>query len=184
LEITHLNIKNIGRPQKISKYRKNCRTRQSPNNSEGDIRLGKEKRPRQAASPKASSPLTSSTLNEPPVPLLPFRGGERLNAPEAGIPFTFADYLALTDWTGRAIRADKRGFIPAEVPPILKRLGIEENAWVETVRDYGRRFCRGVGSAEQLRRLARRWGHRWLWGLKPSSALYLRPETACSQQAE
>jgi putative transposase len=145
-----------------------------PNNSKGSTHSGEEKRPRPAVSPEAGSPPMSNAHSEPLAPLLPFCGGERLDSPGAGIPFTFADYLALTDWTGRAIREDKRGFIPAEVPPVLKRLGIEENAWVETVRDYGRRFCRGVGPAERMRRLAGRWGHRWLWGLKPSKVLYPR----------
>jgi putative transposase len=115
--------------------------RQSPSERKGDPRSGGEKRPRPAVSPKADSPLMSSTLSEAPVPLLPFCGGERIDAPVVGIPFAFSDYLALADCTGRAIRADKRGVLPEDVPPILKRLGIEENACVETVRDYGRRFC-------------------------------------------
>jgi hypothetical protein len=37
----------------------------------------------------------------------------------------FSDYLELVNWTGRAIREDKRDFIPADVPPILTRLGVE-----------------------------------------------------------
>jgi putative transposase len=134
-------------------------------------------------SPEAYSPPTLNIHSESPAPLLPFCGGEHIDTPAVGIPFTFADYLALADWTGRAIREDKRGFISAEVPPVLKRLGIEENAWVETVRDYGRRFCRGVGPAERLRRLAGRWGQRWLWGLKPSKVLYPRPNTRCSPRS-
>lgn len=105
---------------------------------------------------------------------------ERLDTPLVGIPFSLLDYLALTDWTGRAIRGDKRGFIPDDVPPILARLGIDERAWVETVRNYGPRLGGVVGPVERLRRLARRWGRRWLRGLTPSRALYSRPAIACS----
>jgi hypothetical protein len=41
------------------------------------------------------------------------------------IPFGLADYLELVDWTGRAMRSDKRGHIPSEYPRILDRLGID-----------------------------------------------------------
>jgi len=33
---------------------------------------------------------------------------------EEGISFALADYLELTDWTGRCVRKDKRGFIGAD----------------------------------------------------------------------
>jgi hypothetical protein len=39
-----------------------------------------------------------------------------------GIPITLRDYLELVDWGGRAIRHNKRGYIPAHTPPILIRL--------------------------------------------------------------
>ena len=41
------------------------------------------------------------------------------------LPIRLTDYFALVDWTGRAIRADKRGAIPATIEPILQRLGVE-----------------------------------------------------------
>jgi putative transposase len=114
--------------------------RQPPSEREGSARLAGEARLCTAVSPKAGSQPPRNGLSEPLAFLLPFRGGERLDSLVAGIPFTFAD------WTGRAIREDKRGFIPEEAPPILARLGIDENGWVETVRDYGRHFGRVVGS--------------------------------------
>jgi hypothetical protein len=43
--------------------------------------------------------------------LLPFDGGTTQEV-QAGIPFGFKDYLVLVDWTGRAIRDDKWGYIP------------------------------------------------------------------------
>jgi len=49
-------------------------------------------------------------------------------APSA-IPYGFADYLQLVDWTGRCVRADKRGFISEELPPIARRLRIDGEAW-------------------------------------------------------
>jgi hypothetical protein len=46
----------------------------------------------------------------PKVPLMPFDATAR--TPWA-VPFAFEDYLELVDWTGRALRSDKRGRIEA-----------------------------------------------------------------------
>jgi len=52
-------------------------------------------------------------------------------------PFTFSDYLELVDWTGRAIRENKPGFIPADVPPILTRLGVGRLGFSALIQAYG-----------------------------------------------
>ena len=51
-------------------------------------------------------------------------------------------------WTGRAIPADKRGFIPEDVPPILSRLGVEAESWIETVQHFRHHFYDFVGPAD------------------------------------
>ena len=33
-------------------------------------------------------------------------------------------YLTLLEWTGRQLRAGKRGAIPGQIAPILERLGV------------------------------------------------------------
>lgn len=50
---------------------------------------------------------------------------------QTGIPFSFRDYLQLLDWTGRAIRSDKRGMISKAFPPILQHLDIDTHQWVD-----------------------------------------------------
>lgn len=47
-----------------------------------------------------------------------------------GIPFSLSDYLQLVDWTGRAIRDNKRGHIPNNLPPVLLRLNIAPKDWL------------------------------------------------------
>ncbi len=84
---------------------------------------------------------------------------------ESGLPFHFADYLELVDWTGRAIRADKRGHIPEGVPPILTRLGVEADNWIETVRHFRRYFYDYVGPAEALEQCSLTLGRNWLRGV-------------------
>ena len=50
--------------------------------------------------------------------------------------------IQLLDWCGREIQGDKRGAIPATLPPILERLGVVEEELIETVRDFPRCFRR------------------------------------------
>jgi len=64
-----------------------------------------------------------------PTHLADFTGGYRANQSQ-GVPFEWHEYLKLIDWTGRAIRKDKRGYIATTEPPILERLGIDEELWM------------------------------------------------------
>ena len=50
---------------------------------------------------------------------------------QTGLPFTLEDYLHLVDWTGRIVRDDKRGHIAQQLPPILERLSIEPEVWLQ-----------------------------------------------------
>ena len=68
----------------------------------------------------------------PPASLAVFAG--TVVEEQSGLPFASADYLDLVDWTGKAVRSDKRGAIPEGVPPILKRLGVKTENWIDTVR--------------------------------------------------
>ncbi len=58
------------------------------------------------------------------------------------------EYLTLLEWTGRQLRAGKRGTIPDQIAPILERLGVIGEGWVETVRQFGRRFKTAAGRRE------------------------------------
>ncbi len=62
-------------------------------------------------------------FDSPLKPLLHFDATES-DTEQTGIPFSFTDYLALVDWTGRAIRDDKRGAIDNSLPSILVRLNL------------------------------------------------------------
>lgn len=50
---------------------------------------------------------------------------------DGGIPFNLKDYLELVDWGGRKIKRNKRGYIPANTPPILKRLKMDASPVLE-----------------------------------------------------
>ena len=71
--------------------------------------------------------------------LAKFAGATHQNA-QSGIPFHFADYLELIDWTGRAIRPDKKGFIDNQRPKLLKELGIAADAWLTSAKEFRRQY--------------------------------------------
>jgi hypothetical protein len=51
------------------------------------------------------------------------------------LPMTLAQYLSLLDTLGRIIRKGKRGFIPPSLAPILERLNVEPQSWLDSLLD-------------------------------------------------
>ena len=49
--------------------------------------------------------------------------------PVTTLPYTLHGYLELVDWTGRAIRDDKKGFIKFTQPKLLNTLKLSEQQW-------------------------------------------------------
>ena len=98
-----------------------------------------------------------------PKQLMAFAGYERQDRPN-GIPFRLKDYLTLVDWTGRAIRENKRGAIPEELAPILDRLNLESEDWVVQVNTFGRRNRTAVGTYARLQSYSAAMGKAWVWG--------------------
>lgn len=96
---------------------------------------------------------------EQPSHLLPFAGNPREEMPK-GLPFRLEDYLELVDWTGRILRDDKRGAIPAHLPPILERLHIDPRYWLHMTRNFESRFKSLVGAAYKLKAACQSLGYR------------------------
>jgi hypothetical protein len=84
------------------------------------------------------------------------------------LPLALDEYLALLDWTGRQTRADKIGAVPAELKPILERLQVRPDRWIESVLTLGRRFHRVIGRASSMAARAAASGRRWLHGVSAS----------------
>ena len=87
-------------------------------------------------------------------------------------PFRLRDYLALVDWSGRSIRAGKRGFIAADAPPILKRLNIDAEAWEVLMTRRRALFGRAMGKVDAMRLHAASLGQSWIRGVRASERLY------------
>ncbi|MCG5512467.1 hypothetical protein [Ectothiorhodospira shaposhnikovii] len=75
----------------------------------------------------------------PVKPLLPFEGAFA-EWEQPGIPFAFEDYLALVDYTGRAIDPRKKGAIANTLPPILQRQGLTPDQWLARSTQFEARY--------------------------------------------
>ena len=76
----------------------------------------------------------------PLKPLAQFEGNVT-SREQIGILFRLIDYLQLVDTTGRMIRPDKRGAIPINVPPILERLSINRQQWLQQSQQFEKLYA-------------------------------------------
>ncbi|WP_062271109.1 transposase [Endozoicomonas arenosclerae] len=91
--------------------------------------------------------------------------------PDLALPYIFHDYLELVDWSGRAVRKDKKGSIPESAPPILTRLEIDPDEWLKTM-SWNNRFYRAAGRLKAMKAYAMNTGQQWLQGLQACSRLF------------
>ena len=106
---------------------------------------------------KARQKLDDQNETLQPKSLMPFVGNLRQPMPK-GLIFNLIDYIELVDWTGRAIRDDKRGAIPESALPILQRLDISPDHWVELSTHFEERFKGIAGSVSSIKKLCAHFG--------------------------
>ena len=85
---------------------------------------------------------------------------------------SFAEYLDLLDWTGRQLRQDKRGAIPQDLAPILERLHIGEEGWMQLMGQFSRLFRRAAGRPQSMPREREQRGCRQIQGIRHSRAIF------------
>ena len=78
----------------------------------------------------------------------------------------------MVDWTGRTLRSDKRGVIPAHLDSILQRLEINEAHWIDGIAHYGSYFYKVVGTLQHLIAESAQRGKCWLRGQGAAKLLY------------
>ncbi len=89
------------------------------------------------------------------------------------IPYGYQEYLELVDWSGRAIREDKRGAIDDQIPSILIRLGIDETHWCKAMQPKGaHQFSRAIGCRDKLQAYAAKLNIHWIKGITLSTKLF------------
>ena len=100
----------------------------------------------------------SSAANRPLAPIAGIRGLSVLRMAQG-------EYLSLVDYTGRQIRADKRGAVEGPAPVALARLGYRAETWTRQVLAVKSDFSRAVGAVECLVEKAAEMGQCWLRGI-------------------
>jgi len=83
---------------------------------------------------------------------------------ENGIPFALKDYLELVDWGGRAIKHNKRGYIPAHVPSILTRLKMDAAPVLDYLGKADQPTFGAMGPVSMLRAFAQSVGRSFIKG--------------------
>jgi hypothetical protein len=76
----------------------------------------------------------------PLKPLVQFDGNVT-SREQIGILFSLKDCLQSVDTTGRMIRTDKRGAIPINLPPILERLSINRQQWLQQSQQFEKLYA-------------------------------------------
>ncbi len=80
-------------------------------------------------------------------------------------------YLALVDWTGRALHPAKKGAVPTDAPPILERLSLRPRQWLIQAPATESHYWRAIGRTDALLARAHSAGLRWLRGIGMARAL-------------
>ncbi len=78
------------------------------------------------------------------------------------LSMSLSQYLELLDWTGRQLRAKKRGTVPTELAPIFERLEVDPRGWCDLVKKFGKLFKRAAGNADSLTSEATRRGQSYM----------------------
>jgi REP element-mobilizing transposase RayT len=86
-------------------------------------------------------------------------------------PVTIGEYIDLVDDTGRKIRANKRGAIPAEEPRALAKLGLSADHWTHKVKGVGSGYWRVIGTIDDIQEKAAAMGQALLRGVGFARAL-------------
>lgn len=90
---------------------------------------------------KSANNTEPESITCPIKPLLYFIGNET-SQEQTGIPFDFKEYLILLDLTGRVIREDKKSAIKQATPPILERLHITADQWINNCTQFEAQYQR------------------------------------------
>ncbi|MFT5756070.1 MAG: REP element-mobilizing transposase RayT [Alteromonadaceae bacterium] len=96
-----------------------------------------------------------------PDNLSPFTYYQPHSKKQIGLPFRLLDYIELVEWTGRCIRKDKRGVIPAHIKPIFERFNVNAQDWLNIITDFNRHYISAAGSDIRLKLWATATNKKW-----------------------
>lgn len=86
-----------------------------------------------------------------PHRLYPFVGNLNRDLPD-GLPFQFNHYLDLVKLTAKVVRENKRGTLDLSLQPIVRRLGLSSQDWIERINALDGRGLSVIGEDAALNR--------------------------------
>ena len=89
------------------------------------------------------------------------------------LDISLPEYLSILDSTGRQIKGDKRGAISEELEPILKRIGVNPNYWIQTARYFRSWFANFAGDRYALLKAASAAKQSWCKGVRAAELAFL-----------
>ena len=130
-----------------------------------------QQRIEEAPQNKSANAKVNQLDDSPKIALKPFWGDREVLNDQ--LPYSIQEYFYLVDWSGRAVRDDKRGAIDDQLPSILHRLGIDETYWCEAMKPKANRyFSRAIGCQTSLRAYAKKLEIGWIKGVSVCSKLF------------
>ena len=121
-------------------------------------------------------------IKEGGAPNVPWKDADKwlcpfhTDAPADGdrlLDLSLDQYLSMLDWTGRQLREKGKKSIPDDYKPILDRLSVAPDNWLDSVSNYGKNFYRAAGNEEHMRRTAGDLGLKWLKGFRASRDAFI-----------
>ena len=76
-------------------------------------------------------------------------------------PSSLTDYYDLVDATGRAIISGKKGSIPVNLPPILRRLNLNEVTWLDELNQFKHKGQTAAETVQQLKDFCKSVYKKW-----------------------
>ena len=89
------------------------------------------------------------------------------------LPISLTDYIELVDESGRLIREGKRGSISEDLAPILTRLGINHEFWVNTLQHLESNFESFIGTPQKMKWLQNKRGKQHTRGSSAAKRIFL-----------
>lgn len=121
-----------------------------------------------------NKPKIDIDKSKQPNKLVPFANGKNCEGHiHPVIDFKLSDYLELVDTTGRMVRHDKRGAILTTLTPILQRLNLSSQGWLDMIKGLEKGFFYAIGNKTNLLAFSSRYSNRGPKGLKLAKSCYL-----------
>jgi REP element-mobilizing transposase RayT len=120
----------------------------------------------------ARAQAPSDTEAQQPAALLPFAKSQDAGQDANALPFSLRDYIELVEWTGRAARDDKRGFLTGVPHNALAETGLNPGQWLALSLEIQRASLKAIGNLPRVRRYNHSLGRRWLSGQSRLARIY------------